>query len=409
MTRPTLAPPFRTLVPLLLGLLVTGCGGDRADDAAGTSADRDPTEEAGRSSLDFGAMADLLLERADLQPGKRVLLVGVPGRFSPLASRLRAGVRGAGAEDLGAWTVNGDPPAAWGTEFTRRLEGREGAELVEVLSDVDLGVMLPGADATHPVYAGLQEVLRSGRGRTIHFHWAGAFGMDDRELPVTSEVDALYQRALLETDYDALAREQEAFERAVRDTTVRVTTPAGTDLSFRIGDRPVNRQDGDASADRARHARTLIDREVELPAGAVRVAPLEETVRGTIAFPPNVWAGETVEGLVMTFEEGRVVDVAADRNVEVVRSVMEQVGDPARSFREFALGFNRLMPVQRDGAKPWIPYYGYGAGIVRLSLGDNTELSGDVGGGWVRWNFFTDATVTVDDETWVEEGRLTLP
>ena len=54
----------------------------------------------------------------------------------------------------------------------------------------------------------------------------------------------------------------------------------------------------------------------------------------------------------------------------------------------------------------WIPYYGYGAGVVRLSLGDNTELGGTVGGGYVRWNFFVDATVTVDGEIWVEGGRL---
>jgi hypothetical protein len=37
---------------------------------------------------------------------------------------------------------------------------------------------------------------------------------------------------------------------------------------------------------------------------------------------------------------------------------------------------------------------------------DNTELGGTVGGGYVRWNFFVDATVTVDGEIWVEGGRL---
>lgn len=53
-----------------------------------------------------------------------------------------------------------------------------------------------------------------------------------------------------------------------------------------------------------------------------------------------------------------------------------------------------------------IPYYGYGAGVVRLSLGDNSELGGKVTGGYVRWNFFTDATVSVAGETWVSEGKL---
>jgi hypothetical protein len=57
---------------------------------------------------------------------------------------------------------------------------------------------------------------------------------------------------------------------------------------------------------------------------------------------------------------------------------------------------------------PWIPYYGYGAGVVRLSLGDNTELGGAIAGGsgYVRWNFFTDLTVTVGSTVWVRHGQL---
>ncbi len=58
---------------------------------------------------------------------------------------------------------------------------------------------------------------------------------------------------------------------------------------------------------------------------------------------------------------------------------MSRAGDAGRAFREIALGFNPLLAVP-DRA-PWIPYYGYGAGVVRLSLGDNSELGGAVGGG----------------------------
>jgi len=36
-------------------------------------------------------------------------------------------------------------------------------------------------------------------------------------------------------------------------------------------------------------------------------------------------------------------------------------------------------------------------------------LGGTVTGGYVRWNFFTDATVTVGEDVWVQEGRLTPP
>ena len=47
-----------------------------------------------------------------------------------------------------------------------------------------------------------------------------------------------------------------------------------------------------------------------------------------------------------------------------------------RSFREFALGMNPLLAMPER--TPWIPYYGYGAGVVRLSFGDNSELGGTV-------------------------------
>jgi hypothetical protein len=39
-------------------------------------------------------------------------------------------------------------------------------------------------------------------------------------------------------------------------------------------------------------------------------------------------------------------------------------------------------------------------------LGDNSELGGKVIGGYVRWNFFTDATVMVGNDTWVLAGKL---
>jgi leucyl aminopeptidase (aminopeptidase T) len=215
----------------------------------------------------------------------------------------------------------------------------------------------------------------------------------------------VYLHALLETNYAALAAKQRAFEAAMRGQVVHITTPLGTDLRFRIGDRPVTKQDGDASAARAKLARNLIDREVELPAGAVRVAPIESSVEGAIAFPPSEWGGTRVDGLVLTFARGAVTAIRATTGREAVESELAKGGSGARAFRELAVGFNPLLAMPTEGRR-WIPYYGYGAGVIRLSLGDNTELGGDVGGGYVRWNFFTDATVAVGSDIWVRDGRL---
>ena len=384
-----------TLIPFL-----HACGDEAAPNAGSTDASTEAS-----TAIEFQQVADVLLARLDLQANERVLLVGRPGRFDPLMPLLRSGIASAGAVDLGVWAVEGDAPDDWATDFTRSLIGQPRDALAGLLTDVDAALMLPGPTPANPVYAAMQDVLRGDRGRTIHFHWLGAYNLDGTLRAIDEMVDDFYVRVLTDTDYAALGAAQRAFEDAMRDATVRVTTPAGTDISFRIGDRPVTKQDGDASAARARTGRNLIDREVELPAGAIRVAPIEESIEGTIVFPPSVWGGERTENLTLRFERGVMVSLEASAGADAALSEIEAAGDAGKAFREFALGFNPLLAIPSAGER-WIPYYGYGAGVVRLSLGDNTELGGTVAGGYVRWNFFVDATVTVDGENWVEGGRL---
>jgi hypothetical protein len=355
---------------------------------------------------DWPALAARIVHQLAPQPGEKVLLVAAPGRFPALVAELRYAIVEAGAVDLGAMEVLPSPlPPAWDPAVLARGARPAREALRRALAEADAAVILPGAAAIHPPYAALQDRMREGHGRVVHFHWEGAFPFAGQPLPPQEMIDAVYQKAVLETDYAALAAAQRRFRDALRQGEARVTTPLGTDLRFRVGDRPVTLQDGDASAARAREARVLIDREVELPPGAVRVAPLEDTVDGVIAYPPSRWDQRPVTGLRLRFERGRVVAVTADTGRAAVEAEMARGGEAARSFREFVLGLNPLLAVPER--RPWIPYYGYGAGVLRLSLGDNSELGGAVRGDYVRWDFFTDATVRVGGDTWVEGGRLT--
>ncbi len=363
-----------------------------------------------RLNLDWPAVAQKIVERMALEPGEKVLLVAHPDMFREIVSHLRYEVMNAGGVDLGVIDVLASPASeSWDLQVIQRGAGQVREAYKAMFREVDAAIMLPGARPFHPPYAAMQDLLREGQGRTVHFHWlenGSAFPIPGQPLPPLHLIDATYQRALLNTDYKVLARIQQRFEQSLRGGEIRVTTPLGTDLRFRVGSRPVNRQDGDASRARTKNGITLIDREIELPAGAVRVAPLEETVGGTIAFPPSQWDSRPVVGLKLRFVEGRVVNISADSGLTFVEAEMNRAGPAGRGFREFALGFNEELAVPERN--PWIPYYGYGAGVVRLSLGDNSELGGTVTGGYFRWNFFTDATVTVGDQVWVRDGKLVL-
>lgn len=357
-----------------------------------------------KSFPDWQAISNKLTERSDLVKGEKVILMAKPGDFDPLIPLLAKKINETGALYLGTFSVDSiTKPVSWETDFVIQAKGKNKTQLTTHLMEIDLGIMLPGANPSHFEYSAMQDVLKMDLGRTIHFHWSGAYDLFGEPLEIDNEISQYYQNVLLQTDYHELKKEQNRFEDAIRGEWVKVSTPLGTKIKFKIGDRPVTKQDGNASSKREKQL-NLIDREIELPAGAIRVAPIEESVEGTIAFPLSIWNGKKVEGLVLTFDSGKIVDIKAESGLEGVKAELNSAGEAGYSFREFAIGFNPLLTIPNEN--PWIPYYGYGSGVVRLSIGDNSELGGNVKGGYVRWNFFTDTTVIVGQKVWVKEGKL---
>ena len=171
-------------------------------------------------TLDWPAMADRLVAQLALEPGERVLLVAAPGMFDDLIPHLRYAVMQAGGVDIGVIDVLKEPfPEHWDTRVLTvgAVPAREAYR--SMLAEVDAAIMLPGATPGHPAYAALQDLLRAGHGRTVHFHWVengSAFPLPGQPLPPRHLIDATYQRALLETDYAALAATQRRFESAMR-------------------------------------------------------------------------------------------------------------------------------------------------------------------------------------------------
>jgi beta-lactamase class A len=332
--------------------------------------------ETSPGALDYDRMAEHICEALKPARGERVLFGGDPAYFQELAEALRKRLKEAGA-----------------------VEARD-------LSAADIYLWLPLAkrEISAEERSGLEAWLeRGGARREIHFHWAeGSVEPDGLAGTHSSALDRVYQTAL-DIDYAALSAAQDRAIKLLRSGVVRVRTPAGTDISFRVGNRSFNKQDGNASARRARSARVRVDREIELPAGVLRVAPIEESVNGRLVIPSARFPKGVVRNLKLDIHEGSITGVSAGENMEAADEAFSAGGDAARSFREFALGFN---PKLQTATGSTLPYYGYGAGIVRMSLGDNAELGGQVRGDFVRWFFFPDATVEINDQPLVSRGKL---
>jgi hypothetical protein len=344
---------------------------------------------------DYSRCAQRIVRALELQPGESVLLKIDPPLFSGILEPLRLEIRKAGAYVV----------AAILPDTATQPGAGELAAIRALFAQTDALVWLPGRGNSAAVDQALVEWLDSRRGRAVHFHWGGgSYPIPGHPLPSPDVIDRIYLAAL-DADTADIERLHDKAIPLLRSGLVQVTTPEGTDIHFDVGDRPFSKQVGDASRERMRNARVRIDRDVELPAGVLRVAPIESSANGTIVLP--VWRPIQTEGrnLHLTFEDGKMVRIEGT-NAELIDRELTQAGGAAKMFREFALGFNPLLRVPDD--HPFVPYYGYGDGVVRLSLGDNEEMGGANRGGGVYWNFFHNATVTVGNSVICDKGKLLL-
>lgn len=336
--------------------------------------------------LPYDTMAARIVDALQVTKGERVLLRVDPNNLAALAPLVQKALqaRGAVVEIL---------PYGPAPDFESRL------------ARTDVYVWLPAPATATPADQALmlQRWIDNGEGRELHFHWIdGTRDVDGLPAKHTPAYDRVYVDAL-DVDYQQLATRMDQAIQRLRAGEVRVTTPSGTDIRFRVGDRPFNKQDGDASKAHARTGRIRIDRHTELPAGILRVAPLEETVTGVLVLPSARFGNQQAADVRLEFQKGVVTSARARSGNDALQAFLKS--DPAASrFREFCLGFNpRLVIPPGESA---LPYYGYGSGVVRMSLGDNTELGGAVRGGVVRWLFFPDATVRVGSDLIVRDGQL---
>ena len=346
------------------------------------------------TTSDYEKCARRIAEALVLEPGESVLIKLDTRVFAPLVVPLQNVIRASGSH----------LSAAILAEETNASSDQELDSLRRLFDAADVFIWLPELhQGSRPALAqALNEWLDARRGRAVHFHWnSGSFPLGFLPTPSQDFIDRIYLAALDVKPAD-LERQHRLAETLLRSGRVRVTTPEGTDISFDIGGRPFCSQTGDATRARMQSARTRIDRDVELPAGVLRVAPIERSVDGCVFLP--VWRPISTEGrnLVLRFARGH--SAVQGVNADKIDQELNAEGGDARMFREFALGFNPALKVLPEA--PFIAYYGYGAGVVRLSLGDNEEMGGANRGGGVYWNFVHNATVTAGGKTLVQNGNL---
>jgi hypothetical protein len=234
--------------------------------------------------------------------------------------------------------------------------------------------------------------------RSVHFHWF----LPDRE-DERAEVECAYARAIF-VDPASLRARQQAIVDALRGSRAHMISPAGTELDVEVrSDAKFMFNDGTMDRAKAAYARSVRGREEEFPASALRT--VSAVLSGVLVAKPML--SEGCDRIMVKFERNRVISVEGDGDDcdAFEREYASASGDKDR-FAELLIGVNPELPKKTQSG--WYYYYGTGAGMIQVRIGDNWE-SGGANRAERHWGeifLLDDATLSVDGRHLIEDGMI---
>ena len=145
-----------------------------------------------------------------------------------------------------------------------------------------------------------------------------------------------------------------------------------------------------------------------MPDGEIFTGPVEDSVNGWVRFSyPAIYNGVMVEGVELTFSNGKVAQVKAEKNQSFL---MEMVGsDPgARYLGEFAIGTN----FEIDRFSHNILFDEKLGGTFHMALGSGYPETGSKNKSMIHWDMICgmkeDSEIAVDGEIVYKNGKFTF-
>jgi hypothetical protein len=344
--------------------------------------------------VDEEALARRLFEMTRPSAGERAIIVHDPTYYPGITSRLREALQAAGVQ---TFALQEDTPAMMERYMSDdALADRREQEVVSMYRPLfraaDIFYWMPTRGYADDLR--WERLVDESRVRSVHFHWMLRFPGTRSPEEIAESGRAIEQRAL-RVDLEAHARTQRRLRDSLRGQTLRITTPAGTDLTVRVtADQPFHLGDGDASKARAAAARSIRDRQQELPVGMFMFVPDGGGFHGTLVAPAIGQAGAQVRNARFQFERGRAVRYSADAGEDWIRARIPHVGPDGDRVGTI---FINTHPA------------GYHHGLT-IDVGSNWENGGrNRAVGMRRMTIrLSDATVMAGAATIMHEGRLVV-
>ncbi|MFC1537332.1 aminopeptidase [Gemmatimonadota bacterium] len=199
----------------------------------------------------------------------------------------------------------------------------------------------------------------------------------------------------LNADYTKIAGlSQRVTDVLSAGSLARVTSPAGTDVSFSIEGREAHADTG------------LVHKPGDisnLPAGEAYLAPVEGTANGVVVFEAAVAGLGKLgsEKIHIKIEDGYATEITGGPQASRLESIIEPYGKDGFNLAELGVGTNdkaQITGLILEDEKI--------LGTVHLALGDNKSMGGKIGVSSHLDGLVLKPSVWVDNELIMEDGNL---
>jgi NADPH-dependent ferric siderophore reductase len=353
---------------------------------------RGPMDTVDPPPVNEEALARRLFHMVAAAPGERAIIVHDPTYYPGITRRLRESLHQARVH---TYLIVEDSPTMIATYIddpvaSKRREDDVVSSLRPLFQSADIFYWLPtrgyGDDLRW------ERLVAESRVRSVHFHWLLRFP-GERSAEEILTASRATERRSLDVDLAEHARVQRRLAAALQGQTVRITTPDGTDLTVQVPrDQWFHLGDGDASKARAATARSIRDRQMEMPVGMFLFVPEARRVAGLLAAPAIYQAGTQVRDARFELRAGRVSSLSAAEGEGWIRQRMRDVGPDGDKIATIHINTHPL----NDHAG------------VTIDIGSNWENGGkNRAVGMRRMTIrLPDATVTTGAGTLMRDGRL---
>lgn len=238
--------------------------------------------------------------------------------------------------------------------------------------------------------------IMKGQPRCLTLFPTNAYAQD-AEMSLSEFEDFVFHACLLDSEEDPADRWKQVSREQQRIVDwlsgkkgVHVEGP-GTDLTMSIEGRNFVNSDGKRN----------------FPSGEVFTSPVEDTVQGHVTYSyPASYNGRTVQGVKLTFENGKVTRFSAEQGEDYLATMLD-MDEGARKLGEFAIGTNAgVTRITRNTL-----FDEKIAGTIHCALGAAYPNAGGTNQSAIHWDMVTDmreGRVVVDGTVMYENGTFVI-